>query len=132
MDAELKAKWVAALRGENYKQGRGFLCFVGEDETTRFCCLGVALDIQGAEWETNKDDGRALHCKINGDLLRSNSTRLNLVGAFPGLSKEQIGLLMEMNDGSREHKQRTFPQIADWIEANIAPAAHTETARTAK
>jgi hypothetical protein len=44
--ADIKAKWVAALRSGEYKQGRGRLKFrrEGSDEA-EFCCLGVLCDI---------------------------------------------------------------------------------------
>jgi hypothetical protein len=42
MDAELKAKWVAALRSGSYKQTHGQL--VKHDA---YCCLGVWCVING-------------------------------------------------------------------------------------
>jgi hypothetical protein len=41
MDADIKQRWVAALRSGHYKQGRFDLRFV--DNT--FCCLGVLVDL---------------------------------------------------------------------------------------
>lgn len=46
MNQEIKAKWVAALRGGKYKQGEGCL----NDGNGGFCCLGVLCDVQGVEW----------------------------------------------------------------------------------
>ena len=49
LDPELKAKWLAALRSDEYKQGKYCLNIEGE-----FCCLGVLCDIAkdeiGYEW----------------------------------------------------------------------------------
>ena len=41
MDATWKAKWVAALRSGEYKQGRGRL----RSEDDEYCCLGVLCEI---------------------------------------------------------------------------------------
>jgi hypothetical protein len=41
MNPEIKAKWVAALRSGEYKQGLGYLC----DTDYNYCCLGVLTDI---------------------------------------------------------------------------------------
>lgn len=39
-------KWVAALEGDDYEQGRGALCRVNKDTGERtYCCLGVATDL---------------------------------------------------------------------------------------
>ena len=50
MNHEIKAKWVAALRSGEYKQGQRYLRV---DDT--FCCLGVLCDLHakatGGEWE---------------------------------------------------------------------------------
>ena len=40
MDPELKAKWVAALRSGEYKQGQGLL-----NNNERMCCLGVLCEV---------------------------------------------------------------------------------------
>ena len=40
-------EWVAALRSGEWQQGTGRLCSVGQDGEKRYCCLGVALALQG-------------------------------------------------------------------------------------
>ena len=40
MDAEIKRKWVEALRSGNYQQGRNHL-----HRDNKFCCLGVLCQI---------------------------------------------------------------------------------------
>lgn len=47
MDKELKAKWVAALRSGQYKQGTKALR-IGDN----YCCLGVLCDVVGVNWES--------------------------------------------------------------------------------
>jgi hypothetical protein len=41
MNAELKAKWIAALRSGDYKQGRSRLATVDGG----YCCLGVLCEV---------------------------------------------------------------------------------------
>lgn len=48
MNPEIKAKWLAALRSGEYKQGRGEL-----RNGDSFCCLGVLCDLH------SKDSGIA-------------------------------------------------------------------------
>jgi hypothetical protein len=45
MNQEIKAKWIAALRSGEYKQGRGHLKGAQDD----FCCLGVLCDLYATE-----------------------------------------------------------------------------------
>jgi len=42
MYADIKARWLAALRSGNYKQGKSYLH--NRDEDT-YCCLGVLCDL---------------------------------------------------------------------------------------
>lgn len=51
MKAEMKTKWLAALRSGKYEQGSGRLRSI---DGTHFCCLGVLADVAGATWG---DDG---------------------------------------------------------------------------
>lgn len=41
MNAEIKAKWIEALRSGKYEQGRGRL----RSEDNKYCCLGVLCDL---------------------------------------------------------------------------------------
>jgi hypothetical protein len=50
MDAEIKAKWVEALRSGKYEQGQNRL-----RRGDAFCCLGVLCDVVGGgEWERDQ------------------------------------------------------------------------------
>lgn len=95
MKADLKQKWLAALRSGDYQQGQGELLDVSDNA---FCCLGVLCSVAGIErkdislWATIEGLGRA-----------------DLVGY------EYTDTLMEMNDD----EGKSFAEIADWIEANI-------------
>ncbi len=95
MDANLKAKWVAALRSGEYQQGDTYLA---NNAAGTFCCLGVLCVARGLS-------PRELDRKCTIDVPFES-----------GLSREIRSLLGdEMNDRER----RTFSEIADWIEANI-------------
>lgn len=68
MKPEIKAKWVAALRSGEYRQGRNVLkqAFSSKD-TPQFCCLGVLCDLavkDGLEIEVvdvNDNDPKVLY-----------------------------------------------------------------------
>jgi hypothetical protein len=100
MNAELKVKWIAALRSGKYRQGLGRLR--GGDNS--YCCLGVLCDVRDSTaW--------------NGNTYTNNSVvgmAKNLLDEV-GISQDVHNLLAAMND---EDKQ-TFPDIADWIEENL-------------
>lgn len=54
MNAEVKAKWVAALRSGEYHQGTGYLgSKIDQDENGEpvigYCCLGVLCEVAVAE-----------------------------------------------------------------------------------
>lgn len=95
MDAQIKQKWVEALRSGEYEQTQKTLKY-----RDGFCCLGVLCDLQGAEWK------RVSHKARVG---------LSMPSKFAGgLSEKEQSKLMDLNDRGTE-----FPQIADYIEANL-------------
>ena len=92
MDAELKAKWVAALRSGKYEQGPLFLRN-GES----YCCLGVLCDVLDPNgWPED-------HCLA---LTTLDAT---------GLSGMEVSNLVHLNDTLGY----PFNTIADWVEANL-------------
>lgn len=104
-----KAKWIAALRSGEYKQGRHYL----RDEDDQFCCLGVAADLVGVEWEKrpsgvwSADD----QASMLGDSL-CNKLGLSLTGYLRSLGNS----LASLNDDGR-----SFREIAAVIEAHWHP-----------
>jgi hypothetical protein len=92
MDAELKAKWVAALRSGQYKQNRFNLY---HKRTDSFCCLGVLGLLTGKTREEMDCD-----------------TDTPEWGHFP--HEIELTLASGMND-----KGKSFAEIADYIEANL-------------
>lgn len=100
MKAELRNRWLAALRSGNYEQGTRYLCM-----GNRYCCLGVLAEI----------DGKLVH----GGFLADDYEHISIL---PKEYQEEINLevadaraLMTMNDQGN----KSFLEIADWIEANI-------------
>lgn len=95
MDAEMKAKWVAALRSGEYKQVR--MVLRSEDG---FCCLGVLNEACG------------LPQTYHPTTTCFGDRRPNAPWGFD----DNVSLKLQwMND--REGK--TFSEIADWVEANL-------------
>lgn len=97
MDAEIKAKWVEALRSGRYEQTTGFL----RRSNGRFCCLGVLCDVRGTTIEAD----------------RRNEEAYQSIAEF--LGEDQMTELWYRNDGAHGHYQHSFGQIAEWIEANL-------------
>lgn len=119
MDKELKAKWLAALRGGKYKQGKGFLR-TGDD---CFCCLGVLCDLVHPEgWgETKKMTACVGTKSIEAPAVRFNWSEDYDFHSLPwhlrdeiNMPGEEVGEVMQMNDNGK-----TFSQIADYIEKKL-------------
>lgn len=108
MNPELKAKWVEALRSGKYTQTDAFLRRGDE-----YCCLGVLCDISGkAQWGSISD-----YVNIfvpGGGLSDTSGTLLESFTDSIGLPRSVHDELYTMND-----EGKTFPEIADYIEANL-------------
>ncbi len=102
MDAQLKTKWVEALRSGKYAQGKGSL-----RHQDQFCCLGVLCDVLGTNWETRRLNSERVE-RDDESYLRAPI--LNLVGFDHQTQKR----LAHMNDSLAP-----FPEIADYIEKNL-------------
>lgn len=102
MKADLKEKWVAALRSGNYKQGKNVLKRNGA-----YCCLGVLCEVAG--------DAKLDH---DGNMVRSFNS-MNIYGEvnpYLGLSGRLQKVLASHNDGSENKTQKNFKEIADLID----------------
>lgn len=92
---EFGEKWIAALRSGEYKQDT-------ENSTLRhdgcYCVVGVAAIANNLEF---KNDNRAV--------LNDGTDIIKFIGKF--LFRE----LYNLND----HDEKSFPEIADWIEQNV-------------
>lgn len=88
MDPIIKEKWVKALRGGEYQQGRNR--FFSDDA---FCCFAVGYHV------LNPGADMTMHTTLDG------------VHAL-GLSYKQKDALIVMND----EEGKSFAEIADYIE----------------
>jgi|SRR6185436_2774286 len=106
MEAQLKEKWVEALRSGKYEQGKRAL-----RKGNSFCCLGVLCDVMGAKWEVRGDDVD-LHATFNGELQEYyfEPAALEVIGMTEAQQEE----LYQMND-----EGESFAAIADQIEKNL-------------
>lgn len=99
MNAELKAKWIAALRSGDFKQATGILQANGRDEPS-FCCLGVL-------------------CKVNEPLLENVNTTSVFNGYKPIHNLVGSAILVDKLIDLNDHERNSFAEIADFIEAHI-------------
>ena len=125
MKADIKQKWVAALRSGKYEQTEGVL-----RNNEGYCCLGVLCDLYaketGMEWFTNNDDF-TMH---GNDTMLPHEVRVwaHLADEFGGyveVETDEGGAanpsylanpsLTELND----KWQYDFKQIADVIEEQL-------------
>lgn len=106
MDAQLKTKWVEALRSGKYEQGRRQL-----RRDNEFCCLGVLCDlIDPAKWISSGGAG----FRYRGIDHNAMSFPPNEVTRNVGLPRDLENQVAGMNDDGN-----SFAEIADYIEANI-------------
>ena len=113
MNAEVKAKWLEALRSGKYKQGQGRL----RSRDNKFCCLGVLEDVLETPWTLKGTrfavpDG-GIPDAYSGTLSPNSQVRC-------GISLHAIDHLTALNDGiNNDGVGETFSVIADYIEANL-------------
>lgn len=124
MDAELKKKWLVALRSGDYMQGNDVL----RTKADGYCCLGVLCNvIDPTRWQlAPKYDHYYAYRFGDGDDTRLDSTEIPTNDRdWYGISFDNMNQLMVMNDGGRLRPDdsvilsQTFEQIADWIEENL-------------
>lgn len=112
LPADIKQKWVDALRSGEYKQGQGYL----KTEDGGYCCLGVLQMCTQGYVEMHEEDNtpRALPTRSYWSKIR---TDLDYYSAGEGLEAE----LTHMNDGGGTWTgdPQSFEQIADFIEKNV-------------
>jgi hypothetical protein len=126
MDAELKAKWVAALRSGTYRQGERALKQIPKGKKTPcHCCIGVlaeVLDLPSQRSEVasgESGEGTTLYefqlPNYPGSFVKQ---RHRAIGMLPydyckslGLPAEIAGRLVQMNDDGKP-----FHIIAAFIE----------------
>lgn len=108
MNAELKQRWIAALRSGDFEQGYNCL-----SKGNKFCCLGVLADIEGVPHKDSDEDGEYIW---NFGEKAVSTIYLGEVWADErGLCINDVEALIELNDKDK----MSFLGIADWIEKNL-------------
>lgn len=115
MNPELKAKWLTALRSGEYQQTQGRLyrpnpVLMSDLEPTPYpsgyCCLGVLALCAG---KTVEDMSRS----VNHNLMDVGMGKWD--EGSVGIDPDAEDYLTDMND----KEQKSFAEIADWVEANL-------------
>ena len=130
MNPEIKTKWLAALRGGEYRQGDNVLMKqYGEDDKPAYCCLGVLCDIAvkegldiGVEPYPSGNDNNIQITEFDGAhevLPHSVKTWAGLDDTNPEVTiytdgEEETSSLAELNDNGA-----TFAELADIIAENL-------------
>jgi hypothetical protein len=120
-----KEEWIEALRSGEYRQGTDHLYNSGA-----YCCLGVLCRIAGAAFNEERtvyrhnDDGEIYPSTADTTVYISEELWAE-DGEFTDRMREHFGLgesvhskLIEMNDGRKDIPQKSFAEIADWIETH--------------
>lgn len=114
MDAEIKSKWVAALRSGEYTQGEGALKRRFADEPVVHCCIGVLAEVAGLQLDerpTSEAGRRTVRWSVDGDDGQLSDAVLEQLG----LTNETQSELIDMND----NRDLDFNDIARYIEENL-------------
>lgn len=114
MNAEIKTKWLSALRGGEYKQARGVL---KQRADSGFCCLGVLCDLYRKEHPDSSWGERGQF--LIGDAEDVFGYLPDSVINWAGLDEENPSLGEGETLASANDHGTTFTQIADIIEAEL-------------
>ena len=127
MDAELKQRWVEALRSGEYQQGEENLHKQLPNGKDLYCCLGVLCDIEGvpAEEDGRYGDGSLAFTYEGAEFMLPISLKKRW-----GLEREIPNPSVSLNNKAREveiahhlafmnDNGKSFDEIAEWIEANL-------------
>jgi hypothetical protein len=131
MNPEIKAKWLEALRGGNYKQGTHAL-----KKHDCFCCLGVLSDIwakeTGKRWKRASQDIRSIEDYGTYEIGGSYDILPNEVAKWAGLETTHPTVLYTFDDVDgkvvsyqeqltfiNDECKLSFNDIAELIEENL-------------
>lgn len=107
--AEIKAKWLEALRSGDYLQVVGTLKGYRSDGSVGHCCLGVlAENVLGVELETMQyyEPDEILPPDYEGRAEVYSMIKEDIIG-----NNQKVNAFADKNDNGW-----TFPEIADYIE----------------
>lgn len=113
MKADVKERWVAALRSGEFKQGTGRL----RDEVGGHCCLGVLCQLVNPEgWEAKKPEHMPWEQTFNRYKDSEEWTKLpEPLREEVEITDEEEKKLIVLNDV----EATSFNGIADYIEENL-------------
>lgn len=104
MTPKLQKKWTKALTDGSHKQGQGLL----RSADSRFCCLGVLLDVAGFPW--GRDVDGVYYCgRSDNKRVFPSTYQLKKIG----LSNDDAEEFANMNDNGI-----SFATIAKRINAS--------------
>lgn len=125
MNAEMKAKWLEALRSGKFSQAQGILKVNPLNGEPGYCCLGVLCEISGyGTWKDDNDYSSPLtpeeqaQCEKMGDYATTDEASGELSSVLLhrfGMTHGQQSELIDLNDAQGAN----FATIADYIEANL-------------
>lgn len=124
MNPEIKAKWVAALRSGEYRQGQANL----RNRANEFCCLGVLCDLAAKEglgaWDADRRDDAFVWPSLDADLGYDVTLLPRGIAAWAGIDAGLLGPNVEIrgtDDALACHNDdgRTFSEIAAAIEEQL-------------
>lgn len=123
MNAEIKKRWVEALRGGEYLQGKTALKrIVGENEKPRYCCLGVLCDLYAKEKNIEWQKAESVDPEKQM-LLNSCSYLPNDIQIWSGLNQPNPIIRAEFSDEQlsslNDIREFSFNQIAYMIEEQL-------------
>ncbi|SRR6266851_10054158 len=103
MNADLKAKWVAALQSGKYLKGRYYL----KDSQGRYCCLGVLCEILGKPAQNGSNiDSQTLESVLYAPVRQV-------------LDEGNVNTLASLNDNGLRSSLDTFEEVIEYIEASL-------------
>lgn len=103
LDPEFKAKWVAALRSGEYKQGTYNMFKDG-----KYCCLGVASELCGVP-------ARGKVISLDEGYTEEDIRKIPHALRGKANANQVVCILTHLNDVS----EKNFNEIADYIEQNL-------------
>ena len=137
MNIEIKARWIAALRSGNYKQGHHTL----HTEDNCFCALGVLCDLYAQDFDCKWETQQTLmgthshfvtvmalpHEFMNGEKFYSVAVPQSPISNWAGMqanpwlyvtTKEGVRTEFHMSE-INDKLELTFAEIADLIEEQL-------------
>jgi hypothetical protein len=109
VDAELKEKWLKALRSGQYRQGTGRLRTADDC----YCALGVLCDTSGK--------GRWVVDEAGCRMYKTDDWTAYVLPSPDLIDEDQRDEIILLNDG----EGKSFAEIADWIEENVSESGAT-------